>query len=242
MPIAIRNAIKPQIRAVTDAWRILGQLGLVDTIFNHISATIADPTGTLQLVMNPEGRLPKELSTENMCVFPVQKYKPSEASLLGVNPDGLQLHSAMHRVRMKPGAIIHTHSAHCLAVGCSDQGLLPLSQTAIEFSDEVAVIEYGGMFRSQELTKRLINLATNGGIALLRNHGTLVVADSVAEAFYMAYFIEEACKIQVITLSQGVRIILPKKEAIADAQQAMRGDRAKAAAQLFGAFRRNMDT
>jgi ribulose-5-phosphate 4-epimerase/fuculose-1-phosphate aldolase len=40
---------------------------------------------------------------------------------------------------------------------------------------------------------------------ILRNHGTLTVGKSVAEAFIRMYFLERACSMQVRALSQSGR-------------------------------------
>jgi ribulose-5-phosphate 4-epimerase/fuculose-1-phosphate aldolase len=242
MTTNLDNSIETVIRAVADTWRVLGSLGLVDMIFNHISAAVPNTSGDIQLVMNPEGMLPQEFRPENARVFPLRRYSPSEAEHLGVNPDGLMLHSALHMLRMKPGVIIHTHATYSLAVGCTEQGLLPLSQTAIEFAGELELVRYEGTFRSQLEAGILNNVATRGGVALMRNHGSLVVADNAAEALYVVYYLEEACRIQVITLSQGVSVVPPNEAAIANAHRVLRSDRAHSAERLLQALRRNLNT
>ncbi|MCX6168651.1 MAG: class II aldolase/adducin family protein [Ignavibacteriales bacterium] len=241
MAIGFNKHIEPYIIDVSHAWRILGRLGLVDTIFNHISAVAGDEEGKLSLIMNPSGRLSIEVYPEHLCVFALKEYMPSEAARLGVIKDGLHMHSAMHSLRRKVGAIIHTHSPYSIAVGCSESGLQSMSQTAMEFLGELKMIDYDGMFRNQILSESISNLAIHGGVALLRHHGSLVVADSIAEAFYLAYYIEEACKIQVLTLSQGVPLIIPEKSSINEAHQLLQNDRKIVAKQLFEAFCRQLE-
>ena len=138
-----------------DAWRILDSMGLVDTIFNHISIAVHGRNQKLYMLMNPEGLLAREFSGDKASVFPVRRYRSSEAAKLNVNPDGLILHSTIHNLRKRPGAIIHTHSVHCIAVGCTEEGLLPLCQTAMEFSGPGNVVEYAGLFRSGNLSRSL---------------------------------------------------------------------------------------
>ena len=242
MATTLREFIDPQIEAVCSAWKILGRFGLVDTIFNHISTVVADSSGALQMIMNPSGRLPEELCPDQVCVFPLREYLPSEADELGVNKDGLHLHSAMHSKRMKPGTIIHTHSPCCIAVGCSEKGLQPLSQTAMEFVSELELVSYGGVFRSQALTEQLSGLSLRGGSALLRHHGALVVADDVPEAVYLAYYLEEACRIQVLTLSQGSSVILPDRTAIESAHLGLKADRENESVRLFEALCRQLES
>jgi len=236
----VRRSLEPQIQAISNAWRILGRMGLIDTIFNHISVVAADSRGDPYMMMNSYHHLPEELYPDLVSVFPLRRYTPSEADSLGVNPDGLQLHVLMHEARMRPGAIIHTHSVNAVAVGCSEQGLLPLSQTAMELVGEIEMIEYTGAFRSQPLNDQLRKLARNGGIALLRNHGSLVVADSISEAVYVTHYLEDACRIQVVTLSQGAAITLPDPRAVEESYRVLLADRTGAAEQLFAALSRQL--
>ncbi len=227
-----------QKQALVDAWRILDRLGCVDQIFNHISVVVEDFGDELLLIMNPANRLPQELLTKDLFVSPLRQRSAEEIVDLNVNPDGLNLHSQMHRGRMRPGVVIHTHSLYCTAVGCSKQGLLPLTQTAIEFCDDLFVLEYDGVFRSQSLSNELERLADSGGAALLRNHGALVVADTIPEALYLAYYLEEACKLQVIALSQGVPMISPTSLSRAETSRILKQDRPGIAELLFEALRR----
>lgn len=231
---------KQNIKDVSVAWKILGSLGLVDTIFNHISSVSSDSDNNFHIAMNPSGFLATEVTGKNISVFPLKKYSPSDADKLNVNPDGLQLHSTLHLARMKKGVVIHTHSQNAIAVSCYKDGLLPLSQTAIEFVGDIEFVEYDGVFRTNALTPQLINFAKNGGVALLRHHGALVIADTIEEAFYLAYYIEEACRIQVLALSQGGTFTTPNKIAIEEAKQVLRNDRATVSKEFFEAFKRQL--
>jgi ribulose-5-phosphate 4-epimerase/fuculose-1-phosphate aldolase len=222
------------------AWRVLGHLGLVDTIFNHISLATESSDGGFQLLMNPEGILPVELKATQVRRLPLREYDSLEAENAGINPDGLRLHSLIHCARMRPGVIVHTHAPNCVAVGCSNQSLLPLTQTAMELVGELQTVDYDGVFRSQVLSASMGMFATRGGAALLRNHGALTVADTIEEAFYLMYYLEEACRLQVLALSQGVPLAHPKDAAIGEAYRSLRGDRRVAAVRLFQAFSRTI--
>jgi ribulose-5-phosphate 4-epimerase/fuculose-1-phosphate aldolase len=47
---------------------------------------------------------------------------------------------------------------------------------------------------------------------LLRNHGTLAVGRSVAEAFNNAYRLERACRTQLLAQACSDEVLLPSKE------------------------------
>jgi len=238
MGAELRLGLDESLNTLARAWRILDSLGLVDQIFNHISSAMKGPAEDLVMVMNPYGYLPDQVDSQNLRVCRLREYSSYEAAALGVNPDGLRLHSLLHTLRMREGVVVHTHSLHCVAVGCSNHGLLPLTQTAMEFIGDLEIIEFEGVFRSHGLTSQLRELAERGGVALLRNHGALVVADTVCEAVYLAYYVEEACKVQVATLSQGVPFKMPGADAVANAHRELRHDRPSAAKNFFDALSR----
>lgn len=228
---------KNNIEKFITAWKILGSLNLVDTIFNHIS--FINGSGTM--LMNPDGILAEQINKTNVSVFPLKEYIHQDAVKLHVNADGLKLHSALHLVRKRTGVIIHTHSPNAIAVGNYSKGLLPLSQTAIEFVNDIETIEYNGMFRKNSLTQKLKRFALKGGVAILRQHGILVVADTIEEAVYLAYYIEEACKIQILSLLQGKIVRLPKKSIIKSTELLMKDERGRVSKDFFNALKRKFN-
>ncbi len=223
---------------IGNAWRVLGHYGVVDTIFNHISLACMSPGGQSNcFAINPLGVLPTILKAHEVLVLDVST--PDAKDSMRVNPDGLALHSAIHRRREgKATAIVHLHSPYAVAVGSSMNGLLPLSQTALEFVDEVKYFPYRGLFGMPGgIDEDLIEHAAVGCVALLRNHGTLVVADSVAEAVYVAYYLEEACRLQVLALTAvaGKGAMLVAQDVIGQTGQRLRETRTMVAKEFFRA-------
>jgi ribulose-5-phosphate 4-epimerase/fuculose-1-phosphate aldolase len=232
--------IKGNIRDIITAWKILSKLNLIDTIFNHISCVAGDEKA-LKMIMNPDGFLPEQVSERNISVFSLKKHLKKDAEQLKVNFDGLRLHSELHLIRNRAGVIIHTHSPYTIAVGNYKHGLLPLSQTAIEFVNDIEIVDYDGVFRKNALSEKLKSFAKVGGIAVLRHHGALIIADNVEEATYLTYYIEEACKIQVLSLAQGLPFSTSSKQTIKATHQTLKKDRKRVAKDFFNAFKRKLN-
>ena len=227
-----------QIGLLCTVWKLLGRHGLVDGIFNHISCSFGGSEGELRIAISPAERLSSELASEEIRDLPLRAYSEVEAKQLGVNPDGLQLHTSVHLARQRPGYVVHLHPPHCVAVGATEVGLLPLNQTAIEFAEGLLMVDYEGLARSWLLPPQLSALALTGGEALLRNHGLLVVADTPAEAFYACYYMEVACRLQVLTLAQGIPVHTPDVETVKATAGALRADRKGAATAMYEAMQR----
>lgn len=189
------------------AWRLLDAMRLVDTVFNHISIS----TGPFTFITNPVG-------VYGRCLTPGQlvSLDGTGKSLNGktANPDGVALHAAIHSIRhWKPTVAIHLHTGASIAVASSPRGLLPISQTAMEFVDKIKYLDYEGLFGLVENVQATLlrnSLGLEDAFFLLRNHGLLVVASSVAEAVYSAYYLNLACEYQLQAMSiAGSDVLLP---------------------------------
>lgn len=86
-----------------------------------------------------------------------------------------------------------------------------LDQNACRFLGRIAYDRhYSGMALDDAEGKRVAALFDGGkSMLFLANHGVMVVADSVAEAFDELYYLEQAARLQVIALStrQPLRIV-----------------------------------
>jgi ribulose-5-phosphate 4-epimerase/fuculose-1-phosphate aldolase len=100
----------------------------------------------------------------------------------------------------------------------------------------LALVEYRGLARGDFKNPQLARITRGNGEALLRNHGMLVVADDAVQAFYAAYYLEEACRLQVITLSQGQPLHYPDESTVTTAAAQLRRDRPDAARATFDAL------
>jgi ribulose-5-phosphate 4-epimerase/fuculose-1-phosphate aldolase len=85
---------------------------------------------------------------------------------------------------------------------CED-GLLPENQTALILCGGIAFHDYEG-FASLGERERLVQDLGDKNVMLLRNHGTLTMGGSVAEAFTSMYYLENACTIQVRALGMNL--------------------------------------
>jgi ribulose-5-phosphate 4-epimerase/fuculose-1-phosphate aldolase len=214
---------------LSEAWRMLGCLGLIDGVFNHIS--LAHDDVSRGFWMNAFGISPEKHTPESFVLCSASGGR----SIDGVNPDGMALHSMMHVARSKPGVILHTHSPAVVAVSARSEGLLAISQTAVEFVDDLLYVDYDGFFRDGHPSELLESLALKGGVAILRNHGLLIVADSIAEAFYCAYYVEEAARVQCLA-GLGIPLLEISGPVRNETRLQMRTDRPKYAALMFEAF------
>jgi ribulose-5-phosphate 4-epimerase/fuculose-1-phosphate aldolase len=134
------------------------------------------------------------------------------------HPAGVAIHGAVHRARPDAFCVAHTHGRAGVAVGALKCGLLPLSQTSLIFHDRVAYTDYS--WAEEEAACQQLVADLNDKCALLmRNHGLLTTGRTVGEAFILMYRLNQACQIQVETLSMGREIVLPAEDVRCQAAQ-----------------------
>lgn len=192
-------------------YRLMAIYGMTDLIYNHITARV--PGQRDQVLINPYGRLYEEVTASSLLKIDLDgNILGGNGGGYGVNYAGFVIHSAVHRERHDAECVIHTHTRATMAVSALKEGLLPLSQTSMRFYDRVAYHAFEGPVVNLEEQARLVADLGDHNVLFLRNHGTLVCAPSVAQAFNIAYFLEMACKAQVDTLAMDRDIALPSPE------------------------------
>jgi ribulose-5-phosphate 4-epimerase/fuculose-1-phosphate aldolase len=125
------------------------------------------------------------------------------------------IHSAIHMGRPDVRCVIHLHTRDGVAVSCLEEGLLPLSQSAMlaTAGQPIAYHDYEGPAFDMAERQRLIGDLGDSHLMLLRNHGTLATGPTVARAFLNVYQLEWACATQVRALSMGRPIHEPARSA-----------------------------
>lgn len=68
---------------------------------------------------------------------------------------------------------------------------------------DVAYHDFEGIATDLDERERLVADLGERHAMILRNHGTLTVGSTVAQAFMRMYFLERACEAQVLMLSAG---------------------------------------
>jgi ribulose-5-phosphate 4-epimerase/fuculose-1-phosphate aldolase len=230
----------PAVRAeAAAAWRILGRLGLVDTVFNHMSVPVHDADGKkVGFYVNPHHRLATEISASDMVAISL-----ATGSAVGnepVNADGLILHHAIQRSFTGPFTAIHVHSKAACALSCTTLDIRATTQLSCEFAGQIDRIPYTGLLRAGDsCVTRIIDTLAQGRIALLNNHGVVVGGASTAEAVYVAYYFEEAAREALLlgALDPGV-ICTINDELAREVRGRLVCDRHKVATYFFEALKR----
>ena len=191
------HAIRVDLAA---AYRLVALYGWDDLVFTHISARIPGPEH--HFLINPYGMMFEEITASSLVKIGMDGL-PVGKSDYPVNPAGFTIHSAVHEAREDAGCVIHLHTPDGTAVATNREGLQPLNQTAQLVIDDLVYHDYEGVALDHAERPRLQQDLGTKNVMLLRNHGTLTVGTTVAEAFIRMYFLERACTMQVRTRILG---------------------------------------
>jgi ribulose-5-phosphate 4-epimerase/fuculose-1-phosphate aldolase len=122
------------------------------------------------------------------------------------DPTAWFLHAELHQRLPQARCILHTHMPHATALCClQDFTFLMLDQNACRFHGRIAYDrDYSGMALDASEGARVAALLDGGKrVLFMGNHGVIVVAPSVAQAFDELYYLEKAAQLQVLALSTG---------------------------------------
>ena len=181
-------------------YRLVARYGMTDLIYNHITARVPGPEH--HILINAYGMLYEEVTASSLIKVDLAGDIADNGDTgYSVNAAGYIIHSAVHEAREDAQCVIHTHTAAGIAVSAMEEGLMPLSQTAMRFHGHVAYHDYEGPAFNRGEKGRLVAHLGDRSAMILRNHGLLVCAPSIPQAFNLIYWLEQACRIQVQTLA-----------------------------------------
>src|SRR5258706_13531456 len=176
------------------AYRAVAMYGWDDLIFTHISARV--PGGAHHSLINPSGMMFEEITASSFVKIDLAGNKVMD-SPFEINPAGFTIHSAVHEAREDAHCVIHLHTMEGVAVSCRKEGLLPISQQSLFPLSSLAYHAYEGVALNPEEKARLVADLGDKHNLILRNHGLLTCAETVADAFLYMYILQKACEVQV---------------------------------------------
>ena len=201
-------------------YRALAKMGITDHIYNHI--TLRVPGVPDNFLVNAYGMTYPEVTASSFYKVDVDaKVVLDPENGYGHNPAAFLIHSTVHGARHDMNCVMHTHTRATIAVGAMKVGLLPLSQHAATFDGQVSYYRFNGpIVEAEEKAVLVRDLGPTNKVMFLRNHGTLILGETIAETFLNCYMLEMGCKIQVDAMSVGMDgLSIPSDEGRANSRR-----------------------
>jgi ribulose-5-phosphate 4-epimerase/fuculose-1-phosphate aldolase len=228
-PAVLRNVPldTPEIREaradLAATLRMAAHHGLEEGICNHFSAVV--PGHPDLFLVNRLGWAFKEATASSLLIC---DYEGNVISGDG-EPEATAffIHARLHKMMPRVGAAFHTHMPYATALSMVEgHPFIYAGQTSLKFYGRVAVDEdYNGLALDNTEGDRIASVIGDADILFMRNHGVMVCAPNIAEAWDDLYYLERAAEVQVKAMSTG-RKLVPVAEhiAIAAAKQMREGD------------------
>jgi len=194
------------------AFRLAARFGWHESIANHFSVAVSDDGG--HFLLNPWGLHFSEIRARDLLVVDTKgEVVEGEGE---VDRTAACIHGPIHARLSHARCVLHTHMPYATALSSLEgMRLEPIHQNATRFYDLVAYDdEFGGLALEVEEGERICAALGNKSALFMANHGVTVVGGSVAEAFDDLYYLEMACRNQVLALSTG-RTLKPMPETVA---------------------------
>ncbi len=228
-------------RELAACYRLFDCLGWSEMIFNHITLRVdSGPGGPPHYLINPFGLHYSEVTADNLVKIDVDGKDIADSGRL-VNRAGFVIHGAIHQARADAHCIMHVHTTAGCAVACKESGLRHDNFYSAAFYGDVGYHDYEGVTTGVEERPRLVQALGSKRCLILRNHGLLVVGQSIPEAFQRLWMLQRACEIQLASdagLGPNRAIPIDVLERVPATRAKMNVDREGNARKMFDAMLR----
>jgi len=176
-------------------YRLAAHFGLNEGIDNHLTLLVPDHSD--RFLLAPFGLHWSEVRASD---FMVLDFNGQILSGRGpVEDTALYIHLPVHRLS-PPGALrfAHAYAVRDRLVHARQPAFGMAGQSALGFHEDIAYeAEYNGLAFDHTEGERLARALGSKSVLMMRNHGVLVVGQTVPQAFERLYFLERAAQAQV---------------------------------------------
>lgn len=226
------------------AFRLAERFGFHEGICNHFSLRVDQPDE--QYLINPYGLHWSEIEADTLLLI------DGDGRILEgvgeVEDTARFIHVAGHRANARHRVLLHTHMpwATTLTLLAEPAGMLQMAhQTDCRFAGRMARENtFGGLAHDEGEGERLAASARQHpevDITFLAHHGVVVGGPSVALAFDDLYYLERACRQQVLALQTGQPLVTLADQLVKDTSRQAQRDLVTAADAHFAALGRVLE-
>lgn len=176
------------------SYRMIAHYGWDDLVFTHLSARVPGPDH--HFLINPYGMLFEEVTASSLVKVNLAGEKVMACDY-DINPAGFMIHSAVHEARSDALCVMHLHTTEGVALSALQDGLQAYSQQSLFALASLSYHDYEGVALNPDEKARLVSDLGDTNFMILRNHGLLTCADSIADAFLFMFILQRACEIQL---------------------------------------------
>jgi ribulose-5-phosphate 4-epimerase/fuculose-1-phosphate aldolase len=219
------------------AFRLAVRMDLHEGVCNHFSLMLPDA----KFLLNRYGLHWSEVTASNLLALDAAgNVLEGEGQF---EKTAFYIHSRIHLAHPRATCVLHTHMPYATSLTLLENGRLEMvEQNALRFHDDIAYDDtYNGLVVDTAEGDRLARALGSRRVMFLANHGVIVVGPSVAEAFDLMYYLERACRLQVLARSTGGKLRQVRPEVVRETYRMILADTPAYAEAHFSALKRILD-
>ncbi len=244
-PSVLRNAdlddaaVRQARVELAACFRMAARLGMHEGICNHFSFMV--PGRDDLFLVNPYGYSFAEITASRLLICDIAGGVVAGEGV--PEATAFHIHARLHLRRPGARAVFHTHMPNATALAMLEGPPLAWAgQTALKFFGRLAVDDaYNGLALDSAEGDRIAHAMGDADVAFLKNHGVIVTARSIAEAWDDLYYLERACEAQRLAEATGRRLVPVPPDVAAHTARQMAADGGEAARLHLGSICRILD-
>lgn len=187
------------------SFRLAAREGWHEAVANHFSVAVSDDGK--RFLMNPRWRHFSAIRARDLILLDADDPRTMERPD-APDPSAWCIHGALHAMLPQARCVLHVHPPYATAIASlADPTILPIDQNTARFFRRVAIdLGFGGVADNAAEGRRIARALGNHRRMILGNHGVLIVAPTVAEAYDDLYYLERACQTLVLAYSTGQKL------------------------------------
>ncbi|EPX76618.1 class II aldolase/adducin family protein [Salipiger mucosus] len=180
------------------ALRMTARANMHEAVANHYS--IALSADGSRFLINPKWMHWGRVRASDLVLVDTNAGEPEN-----VDRTAMAIHGQVHRLCPSARVVMHLHPISTTALASIDPpGMPPIDQNSARYFNRVAVdLQFGGMANSDEEGARLAKLLGDKSRLLMGNHGVMIAAETMGEAWDDIYTFDRAAQIVVAAMSTG---------------------------------------
>jgi ribulose-5-phosphate 4-epimerase/fuculose-1-phosphate aldolase len=202
---AMRRRDSAEWRLRTDlaaAFRLAARNDWHEAVANHFSLAVAEDGR--RFLMNPRWMHFSRIRASDLLLLDA-----GDATVMdrpdAPDPSAWSIHGALHATLPHARCVLHVHPPYATALAAlADPAILPVDQNTARYYRRVAIdLGFSGVADNAAEGQRIAAALGNHRRMILGNHGVLVAAPTVAEAYDDLYYLERACRTLMLAYATG---------------------------------------
>ena len=189
------------------SFRLLDKYGMSDLTNGSVVARLSDEPD--KFLTHPHGKFFHEICASDF-IKAGSDGEPLDSDV-ATNFAVCRPATAIFKARPDVNAVIHAHGYGVMGVAALECGLLPISEAAFGFYNDVAYLDADFYFDGDYCEKIAQTLGAHKAM-IYRHHAFATVGSTVAEAFYFAFTLNVACELQLKILACNEKVLIPPPE------------------------------